>query len=68
MKPIKVVVDQEGLVAYPLGLKGRVVGQGETFEEALADAKSATAFHIETFGLELEDTVIASRFPSKPIQ
>lgn len=55
-------------MAYPLGLKGRVVGQGETFEEALADAKSATAFHIETFGLELEDTVIASRFPSKPIQ
>ena len=39
-------------VAYPLGLKGVVVGQGETYEAALADVKSAIQFHIETFGLE----------------
>jgi len=32
-----------------LGLKGVVVGQGDTYEEALADVKSAIKFHIETF-------------------
>jgi predicted RNase H-like HicB family nuclease len=37
-------------VAYPLGLKGVVVGEGDTFDEALADVKSAVQFHIETFG------------------
>ncbi|HEV7902457.1 MAG TPA: hypothetical protein VGO96_01345 [Pyrinomonadaceae bacterium] len=43
-------------MAYPLGLKGVVVGEGETYEEALADVKSAIRFHIETFGAEaLED-------------
>jgi len=37
---------------YPLGLKGVVVGQGETYEAALADVKSAIQFHVETFGAE----------------
>jgi len=57
MRTIKVVVEkhEEGFVAYPLGLKGVVVGQGDTFEEALADAKSAIQFHIETFGSEILD-------------
>ncbi|MBF8267918.1 MAG: hypothetical protein HW388_1426 [Dehalococcoidia bacterium] len=55
----KIVVGktQDGYVAYPLGLKGIVVGQGDTYEEALSDVKSAIRFHIETFGsetLELE--------------
>jgi predicted RNase H-like HicB family nuclease len=27
-----------------------VVGEGSTYEEALADVKSAIRFHIETFG------------------
>lgn len=40
----------DGYIAYPLGLAGVVVGQGDTYEEALADMKSAIAFHIETFG------------------
>jgi len=40
-------------VAYPLGLKGVVVGQGDTYEEALSDVKSAIRFHIETFGKEV---------------
>jgi len=30
-----------------------VVGEGDTYEEALADVKSAIQFHIETFGLEV---------------
>ena len=40
-------------MAYPLGLKGVVVGQGDTYEEALSDVKSAIRFHIETFGDEV---------------
>jgi predicted RNase H-like HicB family nuclease len=57
-KQFKVVVEKhpDGYVAYPLGLKGIVVGQGDSYEEALADVKSAIAFHIETFGLEVLDT------------
>lgn len=43
----------EGYVAYPLGLNGVVVGEGDTYEEALADVKSAFQFHIETFGAEV---------------
>ena len=43
----------DGYVAYPLGLKGVVVGQGDTYEDAVADVKSAIAFHIETFGSEV---------------
>jgi predicted RNase H-like HicB family nuclease len=48
----KIVVEKHpnGYIAYPLGLKGVVVGEGDTYEEALADVKSAIAFHIETFG------------------
>ena len=62
MRQIKIIVEKhpEGYVAYPLGLKGVVVGEGDTYEEALADIKSAIKFHIETFGeeaLELEDNV-----------
>jgi predicted RNase H-like HicB family nuclease len=48
-------------VAYPLGLKGIVVGEGDTYEEALSDVKSAIKFHIETFGkdvLEVDPPVI----------
>jgi predicted RNase H-like HicB family nuclease len=32
-----------------------VVGQGDTYEAALADVKSAIKFHIETFGPEQID-------------
>jgi predicted RNase H-like HicB family nuclease len=55
MKSIKILIEKhpDGYVAYPLGLKGVVVGDGETYEEALADVKSAIHFHIETFGAEV---------------
>jgi predicted RNase H-like HicB family nuclease len=54
-RQIKVLVEKhpDGYVAYPLGLKGVIVGEGETYEEALADVKSAIRFHIETFGEEI---------------
>ena len=50
---LKIIVEKhaDGYVAYPLGVQGVVVGQGDTYEEALADVKSAIAFHIETFGI-----------------
>jgi predicted RNase H-like HicB family nuclease len=35
------------------------VGEGDTYEDVLADIKSAIAFHIETFG----DEVFASESP-----
>jgi hypothetical protein len=44
----------DGYVAYPLGLKGIAVGQGDVYEQTLADVKSAIAFHIDTFGPEEE--------------
>lgn len=52
MKQIKIIVEKhpDGYIAYPLGLKGVVVGEGDTYEEALADVKSAIKLHIETFG------------------
>ena len=43
----------EGYVAYPVGIKGVVVGEGDTLEEAIADVESAIKFHIETFGEEV---------------
>ncbi|MGH8475234.1 MAG: type II toxin-antitoxin system HicB family antitoxin [Methylococcales bacterium] len=56
-KHFKILIEKhsDGYVAYPLGLKGVVVGQGETFDDALADVKSAIAFHVETFGTEVFD-------------
>lgn len=55
MKNLKIIVEKhpDGYVAYPLGIKGVVVGEGDTYEEALADVKSAIKFHIESFGEEV---------------
>lgn len=55
LKSFKIIVEKhsDGYVAYPLGLKGVIVGEGDTYEEALRDVKSAIGFHIETFGSTL---------------
>ncbi|MFB3885775.1 MAG: type II toxin-antitoxin system HicB family antitoxin [Thermodesulfobacteriota bacterium] len=63
MKQYKIIVEKhpDGYVAYPLGLKGVVVGEGDTYEEALSDVKSAIRFHIDTFGpdvLEVEPPIL----------
>ncbi len=52
MRQFKIVVEKhpDVYVAYPLSFKGVIVGQGETYETALEDVKSAIKFHIETFG------------------
>jgi len=59
VKHVKVIVEKhpDGYVAYPLGFKGVIAGEGETYEDALTDVKSAITFHIETFGSAVvEDT------------
>jgi len=57
MRQYKIIVEKhpDGYVAYPLGIKGVVVGQGDTYEEALSDVKSAIRFHIKTFGEDVLD-------------
>lgn len=57
MEAFKILVEKhaDGYVAYPLGLKGVIVGQGDSYEQALADVKSAIRFHIETFGKDVLD-------------
>lgn len=57
MRQFKLVIEKhsDGYVAYPLGLKGVVVGEGDTYDQALSDVKSAIRFHIETFGLDVLD-------------
>jgi predicted RNase H-like HicB family nuclease len=55
LKNFKIIVEKhpDGYIAYPLGIKGIVVGEGESYEEALTDVKSAIKFHVETFGEEV---------------
>lgn len=65
MKKIKFIVEKhrDGYVAYPLGLKGVAVGEGDSYEKALADAQSAARFHIESFGKEaLEEDDVMEAF------
>lgn len=54
-KRIKLVIErtEDGYIAYPLGLKGVVVAQGDSYEEALREVQSAVRFHLETFGSEV---------------
>jgi predicted RNase H-like HicB family nuclease len=60
---IKIIIEKhkDGYVGYPIGLKGVVVGEGDTYDEALQDIRSAIRFHIKTFGtraLEDDDKVL----------
>jgi predicted RNase H-like HicB family nuclease len=57
MRQYKIIVEKhpDGYVAYPLGIKGVVVGEGDRYEEALSDVKSAIRFHIDTFGPDVLD-------------
>ena len=57
MKQIKIIIEKhsDGYLAYPVGIRGVVVGQGDSYEGALNDVKSAIKFHLETFGSESLD-------------
>lgn len=56
-RSIKIVVEKhaDGYVAYPLGLKGVVVAQGDSFDEVVREVQSAIRFHVATFGDEVLD-------------
>jgi predicted RNase H-like HicB family nuclease len=59
MKQFKIVIEKhpDGYVAYPIGVVGAIVGQGDTYEEALSDVKSAIACYAEVFGKERLDDI-----------
>ena len=44
MKQYKIIVEKhpDAYVAYPLGIKGVIVGEGDTYEEALAEVRSSS--------------------------
>ena len=52
MKQVKIVIEKhaDGYIAYPVGIKGVIVGEGVTYDEALHDIQSALKFHLDTFG------------------
>jgi predicted RNase H-like HicB family nuclease len=52
MNAVKIVVEKhpDGYVAYPIGLNGACVAQGDTFEQVMTEVKSAIQFHLDTFG------------------
>jgi predicted RNase H-like HicB family nuclease len=58
MSQFKIIVEKhpDGYVAYPVGVNGVIVGEGESYEEALRDVTSAIKFHIETFGVDSLET------------
>ena len=66
MSSIKIIVEKhdDGYVGYPVGMRGVVVGEGETYAEALADVRSAIQFHIETFGADafIDDSPVLEAF------
>ena len=66
MSSIKIIVEKhdDGYVGYPVGMRGVVVGEGDTYGEALADVGSAIQFHIETFGADafLDDSPVLEAF------
>ena len=52
MRQIRIIVEKhpDGYVAYPLGVQGVVVGEGDTCEAAVADVKSAIKFTSRALG------------------
>ena len=57
MRSIKIVVERHPdiYVAYPISVGGIVVGQGDTYEDAVKNLESALQFHVETFGMDRLD-------------
>ncbi len=54
VRRVKVIIEhaEDGYVAYPVGMTGVVVGQGDSYEEALADITSAIEAHLREFGVD----------------
>jgi hypothetical protein len=51
MDPPKIIDEKhpDDYVAHPVGMKDVVIGESDTFEEAVANVTSAIQFHNETF-------------------
>lgn len=72
-KEIRFLVEEhpDGFLAYPLGIEGVVIGQGDTADEAIADARSALRAHIEAFGesvLTSESSVLDAFVSEESVQ
>ncbi len=55
MNNVKIVIErhEDGYVGYPLGFtRGAIVGEGDTYADALKDTESAIRFFIEQYGRE----------------
>lgn len=54
---IKIIVEKhaDGYIAYSLGMKGVIIGEGDCYDEALSDVKSAILCHLETFGPDAQE-------------
>jgi hypothetical protein len=55
MKNIKLIIEKhaDGFTGYPVGFRnGAILGQGETYQEALSDTKGAIQAFIEYYGME----------------
>ena len=66
-RQIKIIVEKhpDTYIAYPLGIKGSCVGQGETYEEALDCVKEMLVSHIEAVGsgvFEDDDSPVQEAF------
>ncbi len=72
MKQVKIVIEKhaDGYIAYPVGIKGVIVGEGDTYDEALHDIQSALKFHLDTFGpdsLEGEEGPVLEAFVAEAV-
>jgi len=54
LKSINIIIEKhpEGYVAYPSGLSGVLLIEGNTYQEALENIKSTIKLHLETFRKE----------------
>ena len=68
MFTVRIVVEQhEGSqTTYPFGDDGVVLGEGDSYHEALAVAKSAIAVYIETIDAQAQDGVEDTLSASDP--
>jgi predicted RNase H-like HicB family nuclease len=64
MLEIKLIVEQheDGFIAYLLGLPAAIVGEGDTAEDAIADAQSAIRFYLKHYGGTLPDNLPMEAF------
>lgn len=69
MRNVKIIVEkhEDGYVACPLGPGGVVVGEGDSYQEALDDVKSAISFYVESFGDQvlLAEPVVLETFAAE---